>query len=233
MTTINNSTAIVTRFNTIERDVDGEVIDTLRLFAKRTLVGEIAVDDITRYEGDFDADDLTVFLGVKGRTVTDVMDFLGEDAADDDDEIEGGGSIVPEKYRVKYGVTQRCGDDVAETLSAYVTLPRTNKKDIDGGLDRAKLREVADANNLGKKLDEYEARELNGGLLRMNISNILRGMVRRGEQVTIGAKVWEANPALIEERKAARKQSRKSRRAVRAAAKAPKAAKPAKAKKGK
>lgn len=174
----------VTRFNTYEREEVGEV---LRLFSKRKLVGEVELADIREdYE-----EALPPFL-LKPRAYDEVEDFLTQEAGEegDDEEGEAGGSVVPEKYRLKYGVTQRNGDDIAETLSAFVTLPRAGKKDIDGGLDRTKLREVAAANGLAAKLDDYEDRGLNGGLLRMNISNILRGMQRRGEQVVIGDKTW-------------------------------------------
>lgn len=178
----------VTRFNTYEREEVGEVV---RLFSKRKLVGEIEIADVVR-EG-FE-DELPAFLAAKPRAYDEVEEFLITEASEEDDEGEegAGGSIVPTKYRLKYGVTQRCGDEVAEALSGYVTLPRAGKKDIDGGLDRARLREVANANGLAAKLDDYEARELNGGLLRMNISNILRGMVRRGQKVVIGKQTWEA-----------------------------------------
>lgn len=191
---------IVTRVKVRETE-DGAVVG---LFHKRSKLFEFDAEDASREGWE---DEIDAFLIAKPRTDKDVEAFLTTEAGDDEEEEgEGeGGSIVPNKYRLKYGVTQRCGDDVAETLSGYVTLPRAGKKDIDGGLDRARLREVANANGLGAKLDDYEARELNGGLLRMNISNILRGMVRRGEKVVIGSKTWAAR----EVEKAPRKRTAK------------------------
>ena len=185
-----DSAECVTRVDTRDTE-DGTEI---RLFHKRTKLFAFGLDDVARDDWE---DALPEFLKAKPRTVDAVEQFLTSepDDGDEDEEESDGGSIVPTKYRIKYGVTQRCGDEVAETFSGYVTLPRAGKKDdIDGGLDRPKLREVAAANGLADKLAEYEARELNGGLLRMNIGNILRGMVRRGERVEIGDRVWEARP---------------------------------------
>lgn len=190
---------VVTRVKTRDTE-DGTVIG---LFHKRSKLFEFGADDASREGWE---DEIDAFLLAKPRTDKDVEAFLTSEAGEDEDEEGDGGSIVPNKYRIKYGVTQRCGDDVAETLSGYVTLPRAGKKDIDGGLDRARLREVANANGLGAKLDDYEARELNGGLLRMNISNILRGMVRRGEKVVIGKKTYETR----EVPKTPRKRSKKA-----------------------
>jgi len=200
--------AVVTRFNTTTRnDEDGER-EVVRFFNKRVLVGEFDIDDIQREDWE---ETLPEFIantkaGDPRKTPVDltaVMDFLGEEASEEDEEVDGG-SIVPVKYRILYGAAQNCGDDMAQTLTAYVTLERATKKNPDGGLDRAKLREVAADNGIADKLAKWEDRGLNGGLLRMNVSNVLRGMLRRGEQVKVGSTVWEANPALAEA-KAAKK----------------------------
>jgi hypothetical protein len=190
----------VTRYNTYDREEIGTVV---RLFSKRKLVGEIELEDIV---GD-KLEMVEQFLLAKPRDYAEVEDYLTTEGDLEDEEFEAGGSIVPNKYRERYGVTQRCGDTIAETLSTYVTLPRAGKKDIDGGLDRDRLREVANANGLGAKLDDYEARNFNGGLLRMNISNILRGMERRGEKVVIGGTLFPAR----EVEKKARKRTKKAK----------------------
>lgn len=204
--------AVVTRFNTTTRnDEDGER-EVVRFFNKRVLVGEFDIDDIQREDWE---ETLPEFIantkaGDPRKTPVDltaVMDFLGEEASEEDEEVDGG-SIVPVKYRILYGAAQNCGDDMAQTLTAYVTLERATKKNPDGGLDRAKLREVAADNGIADKLAKWEDRGLNGGLLRMNVSNVLRGMLRRGEQVKVGSTVWEANPALAEAKAA--KKARKS-----------------------
>lgn len=174
---------IVTRVDTRETEDGNEV----RLFHKRKLLHRFGEDDVVR-EG-FE-DEIPAFLLAKPRTVEDVENFLTSEAGEEDEgEEEAGGSIVPEKYRVRYGAPQNCGDEIALTLTDYVTEPRIKKNgkaDIDGGLNRELLREVANANGIGAKLQTYEDKGLNGGLLRMNVSNILRGMNRRGERVVIG-----------------------------------------------
>lgn len=195
---------VVTRVDTRETEDGNEV----RLFHKRKLLHRFGEDDVA--EGKLD--EVEAFLAAKPRSVNEVEDFLITEAGEEEEPEEGGGSIVPEKYRVKYGVTQRCGDEIAETLSAYVTEARTKKngsKDIDGGLNREKLREVANANGLSAKLDGYEDRGLNGGLLRMNISNILRGMNRRGERVVIGKTEFPAREVEKPKRQRAKKAAAK------------------------
>lgn len=209
--TIDINTAAATRFDFRETE-DG---DELRVFHKRTLIGRISTDDIAREYSDEFAE-LAEFIAAKPRTYADVEDFLTQDPADFDADEEGDdeapGSIVPEKYRVLYGAEQNCGDDVAQVLTAFVTVARASKKNPDGGLDRAKLRAVAEVNGIGSKLADWEDRGLNGGLLRMNTSNVLRGMVRRGERVEIGSQVWEADPSKLEARKEARKAAKKNKK---------------------
>lgn len=213
-----NATRTVTRFDIFERkneeEGDREVV---RLFEKRALIGEFDLTDVTRYgedpESDFDTNDFKAWLEQTPRTLVDAMDYLGEEPADEEEEEEGeeseGGSIVPAKYRIRYGAPQNCGDEIALALTAFVTLPRAKgKQDIDGGLDRAKLRGVAEVNGIGDKLANWEERDLNGGLLRMNTSNVLRGMWRRGEQVTIGDKVWPAREVEKKPRKRSQKKGK-------------------------
>lgn len=192
----------VTRFNTFTRpanEAEGtDEREVVRFFDKRKLVGEFDIEDISRDDWE---DALPGFIAnTKGGeprkvpvTLEAVLDFLGEEATEEDEGEEGeGGSIVPSKYREIYGAAQNCGDEIALALTEYVTEPRKNKKNPDGGLDRAKLRGVAEVNGIGDKLAQWEDNGLNGGLLRMNTSNVLRGMNRRGEEVRIGDRVWAA-----------------------------------------
>lgn len=199
--------ALVTRFDIFERE-ENEVV---RLFAKRKLVTEVDAEDVLEMRGENWEIDLREFIDA-GKPIGEVLDFLSEEvneeAEDEDEDGEGGGSVVPEKYRQKYGAAQNCGDEIALALTAFVTLPRANKKDVDGGLDRARLRAVAEVNGLGDKLADWEYRGLNGGLLRMNTSNVLRGMNRRGEAVKIGELEWPADPEKLEARKARRRKSK-------------------------
>lgn len=205
--------AVVTRFNTTTRnDEDGER-EVVRFFNKRVLVGEFDIDDISR--DDWEEALPNFIANTKGGdprktpvALADVLDFLGEEASDEEDEEADGGSIVPTKYRILYGAPQNCGDEMALELTGYVTLERASKKNPDGGLDRARLREVAEANGIADKLAKWDDRGLNGGLLRMNVSNVLRGMLRRGEQVVVGKRVWAADPKKAEAKAA--KKTRKS-----------------------
>lgn len=198
MTTTDTTPALVTRFDTFTRaDEENGDREVVRFFNKRKLVGEFDQDDITRegWEESLPEFIANTKAGEPRKTpvaLTAVMDFLGEEAGDEEDEERDSGSVVPEKYRVIYGAAQNCGDAIALALTAFVTLPRATKKDADGGLDRSKLRAVAEINGLGDKLADWEDRGLNGGLLRMNTSNVLRGMHRRGEEVTIGDVTWPA-----------------------------------------
>lgn len=207
--------AVVTRFNTTTRnDEDGER-EVVRFFNKRVLVGEFDIDDIAR--DDWEETLPNFIANTKGGDprktpvdLTAVMDFLGEEASDEEDEDEGG-SIVPTKYRILYGSAQNCGDDMAIALTAYVTLERATKKNPDGGLDRAKLREVAKVNGIEAKLAKWEDRGLNGGLLRMNTSNVLRGMIRNGLEVRVGSEVWKADPSKVEAKAAKKPRAKKDK----------------------
>lgn len=207
--------AVVTRFNTTTRnDEDGER-EVVRFFNKRVLVGEFDIDDIAR--DDWEETLPNFIANTKGGDprktpvdLTAVMDFLGEEASDEEDEDEGG-SIVPTKYRILYGSAQNCGDDMAIALTAYVTLERATKKNPDGGLDRAKLREVAKVNGIEAKLAKWEDRGLNGGLLRMNTSNVLRGMIRNGLEVRVGSEVWKADPSKAEAKAAKKPRAKKGK----------------------
>lgn len=222
--TTTTTNKFVTRFDIFARnDEDGERT-VVRLFEKRKLVGEFDFDDIARNDWEDDFQELinSCNTGRSLLTLEEAVDWLSAEV-DEDGEVEEegeGGSIVPEHYRILYGAAQRCGDEISEVLTAYVTTGRANKNDPDGGLDRAKLYEVAETNNIGHKLAGWEDHGLNGGLLRMNTSNVLRGMVRRGELVTIGSEVWPADPAKMVERMERRKAARKAAKAARKAAKA-------------
>lgn len=223
----------ITRFDLKIRPANDETgldeREVVRFFHKRKLIGEFETEECSRYPEGFDEDDFGCWLNGtaaeprKGdpRTITEAMDYLSAEV-DEDGEVEeeesDGGSIVPEEYRIRYGAAQRCGDDISEILSAYVTTDRASKNDPEGGLDRAKLYEVAETNSIGHRVAQWEDHGLNGGLLRMNTSNVLRGMVRRGELVMIGAEVWPADPSKMEARMERRKAARKAAKAARKAA---------------
>ena len=211
------TTATVTRFNTFTR-IDEEMGDreVIRLFHKRKLVGEYDIEDVSRESWE---ETLPEFLantksGQPRKTpalLTDVMDFLSSEDGDDEEGEHDGGSVVPEKYREIYGAEQNCGDEVALVLTDYV-MTLEGSEDGEPRLNFDALREVATANGSYLLLQKWEDRGLNNGLLRMNMSNVLRGRIRRGEQVQIGARTWLHNPLLLEIRKEARKEARKTAR---------------------
>lgn len=85
------------------------------------------------------------------------------------------GSVVPAHYKKDYGPSQSCGDEIAEIMKAETC-------DEKGKADRAALIRIADANGIPH--DRWA--HLNVGMFRMNLSNVLRGKVKRNEQVVIG-----------------------------------------------
>ena len=196
--------------------------DVVRLFEGRKLVGQIEVDEIARecWEEtlpEFLSNESDGTIRKSPASLDEVVEFLNTEPTDEDDGEDDGeegfsGSVVPDSYREIYGSDQNCGDDVAVVLTNYVTEGHRHNKNPDGGLDRVRLREVAIENGIGDKLNGWEYRGLNGGLLRMNTSNVLRGMIRRGERVQIGLNVWHSDPSKIEARKEARRQARRDAR---------------------
>ena len=214
-TEINLAALPVTRFDVRDTGNGTE----LRLFSKRVKVGAFDVEEVVLE--DWEAK-LTAYIASNPTANYEEVEFF---LTNEEEELEGEieedrepGSIIPEKYREIYGASQRCGDDISEVLTAYVTTGRTNRKDPEAGLDRVKLYEVCELNSIGHRLATWEEAGLNGGLLRMNASNVLRGMVRRGERVVIGTEVWAADPSKMEARLARRKEARLEAKAMRKAA---------------
>lgn len=86
-------------------------------------------------------------------------------------------SVVPVRYKMLYADTDNtCGDVLAIAFKKYTT-----GKNADGreALDISKLEEVAKANDvpmIGK----------NNGLIRMNVGNRLRGLLKHGKPIVIG-----------------------------------------------
>lgn len=91
-------------------------------------------------------------------------------------ELKTGGNVVPKTYRERYGKEQTCGDDMANALKSYVT-------DKDGKCDPEKLAKVASDN--GVDLGRWA--NANIGMQRMNLGNVLRGMVNRHQKVKVGS----------------------------------------------
>lgn len=114
-----------------------------------------------------------------------------EAAAEDEEDEDKGGNIVPEKYRKKYGTPQHCGDEMALVFKDTVTVSVDGKDECS----EAELIRIADQNGV----DIGRWAHLNKGQRRMNLGNVLRGRLKRGERVEIGSTVWEAVPKADDE----------------------------------
>lgn len=79
-------------------------------------------------------------------------------------------SLVPDSYKERYGPSQNCGDEFAELMA---------------GND---VKEIAADNSIDLK--RWKGK--NPGMVRMNLGNVLRGRVKRGEYVVIND--YEFNP---------------------------------------
>lgn len=87
-------------------------------------------------------------------------------------------SVVPQEYRYRYGADQNCGDAMAAKLTAKVTDPKT-------GVNIEACREIAAANGIEDRFDGWVSSGKNPGMVRMNLGNVLRGKLRRGEEVVL------------------------------------------------
>jgi len=117
-----------------------------------------------------------------GRTgIQKLVALAIENGVEVDEEDETVGNVIGQDYRKKYGKDQNCGDEVVAAFRSAV------EGETEADRDDA-LRAVADAN--GQNYDRWS--HLNIGMRRMNLGNVLRGMIKRGEAVTIGSQTWEA-----------------------------------------
>ncbi len=123
------------------------------------------------------------------RTKKPVAD---EDAEEDGDEVEGKGSVVKAAYKKKYQPHHAtCGD-------AFVAALRAATVNEDEAVDVQKLGVVARANGLSLKPWLHLKNKdggINVGMIRMNLGNRLRGMVRQGKDVDIGGAVFKGQKA--------------------------------------
>ena len=93
-------------------------------------------------------------------------------------------SVVPDKYKVRYGKAGNCGDAFALALAEAAP--------TEGNQAEA-LRELATLN--GVDFSRWD--HCNIGQRRMNLGNVLRGKFRRGEPVRIGGQTFH-QPKLAE-----------------------------------
>ena len=90
------------------------------------------------------------------------------------------GNVVNTAKKAEYGAAQTCGDDVAEVMSRVCR--KINSETNTDYIDIDELKAVAKANGI----DWLRWAHLNIGQFRMNLGNVLRGKVRKGEPVVIG-----------------------------------------------
>lgn len=120
----------------------------------------------------------------------------------------GIGNIVKEEYRKKYGKGGNCGDALATAMKAADEVGHDYQKvAIENGVD------------IGRWA------HLNAGQQRMNLSNVLRAKMRKGEDVTVNGKKVDKS-AYVEAAEAAKKASaeKKSTKKAEGSNKAAKAA---------
>lgn len=95
-------------------------------------------------------------------------------------------SVVKPKYKAAYSkrsIKGTCSD-------AFAAAFRAETVNEDGDLDIAALRRVASANSVS--LAKYTTRNRGWeGRLRMTLGNLLRGLVKKGTDVTIGPKTFK------------------------------------------
>lgn len=150
------------------------------------------------------------------ESLDDMLEYANDavqDLLDEDDGEDERGSIVPARYKERYGKEQNCGDEMASVLSDYVNHEEQVATDDKGGTKTVKCvsitacQEVAEANDL---IDRFTAwANLNPGQIRMNLGNVLRGRIKRGEAVTVGEREWPENLELQAELAEAKKAKRK------------------------
>lgn len=96
-----------------------------------------------------------------------------------------GASKVPASKRAEYGKDQNCGDEVAEALKD--ACPK-------GGVEDAVV-EIGDQNGIDV-LKRWG--NLNPGMKRMSLGNVLRSRVKHGQKVVIGEQVWNEDGEIAE-----------------------------------
>lgn len=112
-----------------------------------------------------------------------LMDFHSKIIQKENDEFDAELSIdeeqpkfIPDHYREKYGKKQHCGDIVAQVMDEKeVTIYENKGKRV---LDMVKFEKIAEANNL-------PINGSNSGQKKMNLSNRIRTILRKGGQVDI------------------------------------------------
>jgi len=105
--------------------------------------------------------------------------------AEHTEEATGPKSIVPLDYKAKYkAFGGTCGDEMAEVLTEAV-------RGESGKVDQKLLENVMAQNNI----ERGRWNDRNVGQRRMNLGNVLRARIKRGEFVQVGEHTWNKEAA--------------------------------------
>lgn len=98
--------------------------------------------------------------------------------------VTRGRSIVPLRFKEQYAAhNDTNGSKLALALKSATTIKNADGRD---SLDVAALRAIAEQNAID--FGKYE--HLNNGQKRMNVGNKLAGLLKNGEKVTVGTRVF-------------------------------------------
>ena len=104
-----------------------------------------------------------------------IMELAAENGIETQ-EASSSRSIVPTNYKADYAKNGgSCGDELATALAEL-------SKGDDGKLDPERLADIASQNGI----DLARWAHLNIGQQRMNLSNVLRGKIKKGVAVKVG-----------------------------------------------
>lgn len=113
-----------------------------------------------------------------------------EDGDEDEEGSDDGNSVVRAKYRKLYKPTKNtCGDPFVEAFEE-ATRDKDGKKVVIDKLVRVGKANKVDVLGRWGHLKGRDG-EINVGMLRMNLGNVLRALVRNGTAVKIGEQTFE------------------------------------------
>lgn len=146
-------------------------------------------------------------LAAEGGEDAEEMEDVEQSEEADEPEEKGGNSAVRPRYKALYKERETktgCSDEMD---IAFRALTSDKEKDelvevlrkiaTDNGVDMARFDKWCTIKNRDGSI--------NVGMVRMNLSNVLRGIHKRGDKVVIGKQKFAADPEKQKERKAKEK----------------------------
>ena len=112
----------------------------------------------------------------------DAMEYNDEVAAAEgeevDEEVDSSASVIDQSVKDQYGEENNCGDAVAKNLLRLLPPGKdtTENEAVCGNAFRQDC--------IRNDIDPDRCNHLNSGMRRMNLGNVLRGMLKRGEDVS-------------------------------------------------